>query len=171
MIPERATREDRRRELALWVLYAAEFNGLAPLASLAAVDEAIVGTAEPLTAKQASPYHRIDRFDDFIPERVEWEAMRDEVTETVHLVAHQMALVDEHIQTASPRWRLDRMPPIDRTLLRIGVAELISSDRPRARGTVNGLMEIAKRYGEEQTPRFVNGILDQVRRNLNIPFN
>jgi transcription termination factor NusB len=32
-------------------------------------------------------------------------------------------------------------------------------------------MEIAKRYGEEQTPRFVNGILDQVRRNLNIPFN
>jgi N utilization substance protein B len=63
------------------------------------------------------------------------------------------------------------MPPIDRTLLRIGVAELISTDRPRARGTVNGLMEIAKRYGEEQTPRFVNGILDQVRRNLNIPFN
>lgn len=171
MIPQRASHEDRRRELTLWVLYAAEFNGLAPLASLAGVEEAIVGSAEPLTAKQVSPYHRIERFDDFIPERDEWETMRDEVTETVHLVAHQLGLIDDHIRTASPRWRLDRMPPIDRTLLRIGVAELISTDRPRARGTLNGLMEIAKRYGEEQTPRFVNGILDQIRRNLNIPFN
>lgn len=171
MIPQRASHEDRRRELTLWVLYSAEFNGLAPLEALTAVEQAIVGSAEPLTPRQVSPYHRVERFDDFLPEPEEWSAMRDEVTETVHLVSLQLALIDGHIRNASPRWRLDRMPPIDRTLLRIGVAELISTDRPRARGTLNGLMEIAKRYGEEQTPRFVNGILDQIRRNLNIPFN
>lgn len=171
MIPSRASHEDRRRELTLWVLYAAELGGLPPLDALTALEQAIVGSAEPLTPRQVSPYHRIERFDDFIPEQEEWAALRDEVTETVHLVAHQVTLIDDHIRAASPRWRLDRMPPIDRTLLRIGVAELISSDRPRARGTLNGLLEIAKRYGEEQTPRFVNGILDQIRRNLNIPFN
>jgi N utilization substance protein B len=61
------------------------------------------------------------------------------------------------------------MPLIDRTILRMGVAELLG-EKPRPRATLNGMIELAKQVGGEGTPAFVNGILDQIRRNLNIPF-
>jgi N utilization substance protein B len=166
----RVEREDRRREFALWVLYASEVSGNPPLVAFGLLRAAVVGTAEPPSAKEASPWHRIERFEDYLPAEADWEDIGRSVEETVVVVEQNRERIDALIKQASPRWRLDRMPPIDRTLLRIGVAEMIATDRPRPRGTLNGLVEIAKRYGEETTPRFVNGILDQIRRNLELPF-
>ena len=86
------------------------------------------------------------------------------------LIAANGPAIDAKIGEASPRWRLDRMPVVDRTLLRIGVAELLFTSKPRPRATINSLIELAKRFGSETTPAFVNGILDQIRRDAGVPF-
>lgn len=166
----RVHREDRRRELTLWVLFGMEFSDDVPDVASFAFGDQVVGSAPPLTTTDVSPYYRIPRFEDSLPETEEWMAVRDRVIEAIRLVADNRATLDAHLAKASPKWRIDRMPAIDRTLLRMGVAELTLGQRPRARATINGLIELAKHYGEESTPRFVNGILDQVRRNLEIPF-
>ena len=107
---------------------------------------------------------------DFLPTPERWSARREGVVTTVTGVVDNQAEIDTIVQEHSPRWRIDRMPPIDRILLRIGVYELRHAEKPNARATLNGLIELAKKYGEGSSPRFVNGILDQIRKSLGVPF-
>jgi N utilization substance protein B len=68
--------------------------------------------------------------------------------------------IDELIRTQAANWRLERMPVVDRTVLRIAVYELLKeTDVPQV-VIVNEAIELAKRYGSEQSGSFVNGVLD-----------
>lgn len=70
--------------------------------------------------------------------------------------------IDATIRKVSEHWRLERMPRVDRNILRLGVCELMYlSDVPR-RVTLNEAVELAKRYGGEGSAGFVNGVLDRV---------
>jgi N utilization substance protein B len=70
--------------------------------------------------------------------------------------------VDDAIRAASTNWRLERMPRVDRNVLRIGTFELLErSDVPRAVVIDEGV-ELAKRFGTEDSPRFVNGLLEKI---------
>jgi N utilization substance protein B len=72
--------------------------------------------------------------------------------------------VDAVISAASTRWSLDRMGAPDRALLRLGTTELLHfPDIPHG-VIINEYIELAKRYGDSESPRFVNGLLDKVRR-------
>lgn len=146
-------------------------TGVAGADAFALFERAFVAPVPPASAREASEVFAIERFEQYLPEPEEWERTRDRVLRVVEDVASHADDVDETIRKASPRWRLDRMPVIDRTLLRIGVAELLYADKPRARATINGLIELAKRFGSDTTPAFVNGILDQIRRDHGIPFS
>jgi N utilization substance protein B len=96
--------------------------------------------------------------------------LSDEVRETITNVELNLAEIDETIRNASSKWKVERMPVIDRNLLRIGVAEMRYRSTQRPRATLNGLIELAKSYGESSSPKFVNGILDQIRKDLELPF-
>ena len=74
------------------------------------------------------------------------------------------AAIDEAISAASTNWRLERMGPVDRGILRIGTYELLFRDDIPLRVTLNETVELAKRYGNEESPGFVNGVLDRVAR-------
>lgn len=76
-------------------------------------------------------------------------------------VADRKKTVDETIQQVSTRWKIERMSVVDRNLLRIGAWELFHSEVPPI-VTINACVELAKTYGEESTPGFVNGLLDQI---------
>ena len=68
--------------------------------------------------------------------------------------------IDELIRSQATNWRLERMPVVDRTVLRIAVYELLKeTDVPQV-VIVNEAIELAKRYGSEQSGSFVNGVLD-----------
>ena len=68
--------------------------------------------------------------------------------------------IDDLIRTQAANWRLERMPVVDRTVLRIAVYELLKeTDVPQV-VIVNEAIELAKRYGSEQSGSFVNGVLD-----------
>jgi N utilization substance protein B len=73
-----------------------------------------------------------------------------------------IADLDARIASASAHWRVERMTRVDRNVLRLGVYELLHRfDVPRA-VTLDEAVELAKRYGTEESGAFVNGVLDQV---------
>jgi len=70
--------------------------------------------------------------------------------------------IDRIINDISRNWKLDRMAVVDRNIIRCAVFELLYlSDIPPT-VTINEAIEIAKRYGTEDSPGFVNGILDRI---------
>jgi len=91
---------------------------------------------------------------------------REYADRIVEGVASDLTAVDEAIKSASTNWRLERMARVDRNVLRLGAWELLKSpDVPRA-VVLDEAVELAKRYGSEDSGAFVNGVLDRVAENL-----
>jgi len=74
--------------------------------------------------------------------------------------------IDEVIRQCATNWRLERITVTDRNLLRIGVSEMIYSEDVPHQVAINEAVEIAKRFGSEESPSFINGILDAAKENL-----
>ncbi len=73
--------------------------------------------------------------------------------------------IDALIAEVSKRWTLDRMPAIDRTILRLATYELLESGTP-TKVILNEAVEMAKTYGTEHSGKFVNGLLDTLAQRL-----
>lgn len=77
-------------------------------------------------------------------------------------VVSHVAVIDETIETYAEGWPLDRMPAVDRALVRIGVYELLfESDVPDA-VTIDELVSLAADLSTDQSPAFVNGLLGRI---------
>ena len=72
--------------------------------------------------------------------------------------------LDQAIASASTNWRLERIAPVDRNILRIGAYELMREPDTPASVVIDEAVEMAKRFGEADSPAFVNGVLDAIRR-------
>lgn len=70
--------------------------------------------------------------------------------------------LDAVISSSAERWEIERMPAIDRNLLRIGLFELTHSEDVPAAVAIDEAVELAKIYSGQQAARFVNGILGKV---------
>ncbi len=70
--------------------------------------------------------------------------------------------IDAVLTAAMPNWRIDRLAAVDRAILRIGVAELRYADDVPGKVAVHEAVRLAERYGSDESPRFVNGVLDAV---------
>ena len=79
--------------------------------------------------------------------------------------------IDTALSSVSTNWRLDRMPAVDRNLLRLSVYEMcmLPDDRPDEAVVINEAVEIAKAYGTDDSPRFVNGVLGRIAREEGLP--
>ena len=81
-------------------------------------------------------------------------------------VADILDAIDKKVAAASQNWRLERMSRVDRNLLRLGTWELMfRSDVPRA-VILDEAVELAKRFGSEDSGAFVNGVLDRIATDL-----
>lgn len=77
-------------------------------------------------------------------------------------LAHKLDAIDESIKRASTNWRIERMPRVDRNVLRLASVELIGRpETPRA-VVIDEAVELAKRYGGDESAKFVNGILERI---------
>lgn len=74
--------------------------------------------------------------------------------------------IDELIRQCAQNWRLERISRTDRNLLRIGVSEMLLSEDVPHQVAINEAVEIAKRFGSDESSSFVNGILDAVNKRL-----
>ncbi|KKU59919.1 MAG: N utilization substance protein B-like protein [Parcubacteria group bacterium GW2011_GWA2_47_12] len=79
--------------------------------------------------------------------------------------------IDNIIGKAAPEWPLERISCLDRNVLRLGLYELLFSDRKEvpAKVAINEAIELAKTYGGDASGRFVNGVLGSVYRELGEP--
>jgi N utilization substance protein B len=75
--------------------------------------------------------------------------------------AHR-AEIDRYLETASPTWSLAQMARVDRNILRIAVAEILFDNTVPLKAAINEAIELAKAFGSEHSPRFVNGVLGGV---------
>jgi N utilization substance protein B len=79
-------------------------------------------------------------------------------------VLDNLGEIDRLISEASKRWSLKRMDSVSRSLLRLGACEILHFSETPPEVAINEAVELAKRFGSEDTPGFVNGILDRLHQ-------
>lgn len=86
-------------------------------------------------------------------------------------VLAKKADIDMVIEKAAPEWPLERIAPVDRNILRLGLYELLFADRSQvpAKVAINEAIELAKTFGGDSSGRFVNGVLGAVYKELGEP--
>lgn len=73
--------------------------------------------------------------------------------------------LDRHASDAADNWRLDRIAPVERNILRIGVHELLRGEVP-PKVAIDEAVQLAHWFGGAKAPSFVNGVLDRVAHSL-----
>ena len=80
-------------------------------------------------------------------------------------IADQRARIDELVSTYSQGWSLERMPTVDRNVLRIGVFEILYVDEVPDAVAISEAMNLARDLSTDESPAFVNGVLGSVLRD------
>jgi N utilization substance protein B len=108
--------------------------------------------------------------DDACERILEWGRLpvdsRSFVMELVEGTLERLDMIDELIKGASLKWELGRMAAVDRNILRLAVSELTGGTGIPVRVILDEAIELAKKYGGDESGIFVNGILDRVRLDL-----
>ena len=89
--------------------------------------------------------------------------------ELIEALSRQLPAVDAQIRDHLSNWRLERLTAIDRGILRLATAELMVMQDVPPKVAIHEAIRLAERYGTEESPRFVNGVLDAVARGLARP--
>ena len=134
------TRHDRRR-FAMQLLYQLDLYGEQDLRRIDADFDA-EETEAPIEPEQAEAAESLAR--------AAWE---------------QREAADALSTELATQWPSHRQPPVDRAILRLGYHELTTGTAPAA-VVINEAVELAKTYGDEPSPAFVNGVLDAMVRRL-----
>jgi transcription antitermination protein NusB len=131
------TARGKARKRALDVLYASELRGVAAGAVLR---EGPLAEGAAQVAPAANPYV---------------------ATLVEGVVAHQVR-IDELLSTYSAGWALDRMPAVDRNVLRIGVYELLWRDDVPDAVVIDEAVNLVRGLSTDESPAFVNGVLARI---------
>jgi transcription antitermination protein NusB len=122
----------KARKRALDILYESEARGASPLETLAGRIEAADPPVGAFTA------------------------------ELVEGVAEHQRRIDELLTTYSHSWSLDRMPSVDRAILRLGVYELLWRDDVPDAVALDEAVDLARRLSTDESPAFINGLLGRI---------
>lgn len=116
------------------------------------VDEAIASFYESLYSEESKT-------------RPDQEAFVDEL---VKGVAARIEKLDERISRHAEHWRIDRMPAVDRNILRLALFEMLELGTPPA-VAIDQALELARRFSGEEAVHFINGVLDASWREGSLP--
>jgi N utilization substance protein B len=81
----------------------------------------------------------------------------------VHGTVEHLAEIDEQIVKHAEHWRMERMPAVDRNILRLAVYEMTRAGTPAA-VSIDEALELARKFSSEESVQFLNGVLDAVHR-------
>lgn len=153
----------RAREVALQVLYALDLGGghSSPGGTVVAPPDEIEAPGQsgkaPVASEPSSMFEAVAaNFE--MP-----EGARDFARELVERVHENLAQLDRSISHHSANWRIERMAAVDRNILRLGTYELTHTETP-VPVILNEAVDLARRFSNDPSPAFVNGILDAVAR-------
>jgi N utilization substance protein B len=97
------------------------------------------------------------------------EETRGFANDLFRVACDRQSQIDELIQKHAEHWRMDRMPAVDRNLLRLGVAEFLGFPKTPRAIVINEALDIAHRYSSPESIQFINGVLDSVGKELARP--
>jgi len=160
------------REMAVQMLYQSDLGGSPlphifstfDLSEYLAREAAAAGKrpseapAEPVDdrAERARHRHRVDEA---------FEYAKDLVRGAVE----HLERIDELIRSQADNWRLERMPAVDRNILRLAIYEMLFEKETPKLVVLDEAIELAKKFGSEQSGRFVNGLLDGLLKQHSFP--
>jgi N utilization substance protein B len=75
--------------------------------------------------------------------------------------------IDEHIRRFAPAWPVAQIPVIDRNILRLAIFEILLDNKVPVKVAINEAVELAKLFGSDSSPKFVNGVLGSVSALVN----
>lgn len=104
--------------------------------------------------------------DEFLTHRLVAPARRQYLRRLVAAVAEHGRPIDAALQDAISNWRIERLAVIDRNILRLAGAEMLYFDDIPPRVSIREALKLAERYGTDQSPRFVNGVLDALMKRV-----
>ncbi|OGF53855.1 MAG: transcription antitermination factor NusB [Candidatus Fraserbacteria bacterium RBG_16_55_9] len=107
---------------------------------------------------------------DFVTHTEGLDNVRDPYARAVliGIQAHQDE-IDRRIQERAQGWRLERLHSVDRNVLRLAIYELLYRDDVPPEVIIDEAVELAKKYGTEKSPAFINGILDRILKEERAP--
>jgi N utilization substance protein B len=82
--------------------------------------------------------------------------------------AANVAEIDQRITQHAEHWRIERMPAVDRNILRLAVHEMMAFDTPPV-VVIDEALELARKFSGEESVQFVNGVLDAVHKEITKP--
>lgn len=146
----------RDRVSAVQVLYTSELQNKSASELLDCGLALVAREAAPVNEAEAATFGRIEE-----------GSLTDYALKLIHgAEAHQVG-IDRRLEAASENWALSRMPIVDRSILRLAVFEMLYVDDVPVSVSINEAVELAKEFGgEEESPRFVNGVLGRIARTL-----
>jgi transcription antitermination protein NusB len=119
-----------------------------------------------LNAQQSLSVAELDLFWDFRPAV---PAIRKFATNLLHGVVGRQSTIDEKITKYTANYELRRISAVDRNILRMAIYEMLYADDVPPIVAINEAIDIAKKFGTEESGKFVNGVLDRVKLDLNRP--
>ena len=84
------------------------------------------------------------------------------VRELVSRVVQHKEEIDRHIQRFAPAWPVEQISVIDRNILRLAIFEILFDNGVSVKVAINEAVELAKKFGGDNSPKFVNGVLGSV---------
>ena len=121
-----------------------------------------------LYQSEFSENHSEELLDQFLEQADCKDEVEGYMRELVTAVFSHKDEIDSAIQKFSEHWALDRMTLIDRNILRMGVCELVYMDSVPPKVAINEAVDIAKKFGNEDSPDFINGLLDHIFKDRGI---
>jgi len=103
----------------------------------------------------------------FWPSRDDVDAETRGFAEDLYRIAtSRQAEIDQLIEEHAQNWRIERMPVVDRNLIRTAVAEMLGFPNTPAAIIINESLEVGRRYAAPESIHFLNGVLDAIARDL-----
>ena len=93
------------------------------------------------------------------------ETSADYASFLIQGVMADRAEIDGLLQAAAPAWPLDQMSRVDKSILRLAIFEMLREKGLSPKIVINEAVELAKRFGHDSSPKFVNGVLGTIERN------
>jgi N utilization substance protein B len=132
----------RARERALQILF--EWD-----ARKGSIDDAIGSFYESLYSEQSETRPEPDEF----------------IQRLVRGVVENIADIDRRLTQHAEHWRIERMPAVDRNVLRLAIYEMMALDTPPP-VAIDEAIELARRFSGEESVQFINGVLDAAKRDI-----
>jgi transcription antitermination protein NusB len=119
-----------------------------------------------IESDQQFGYDLVDRFDLFCGLFQVNKKARSYAITLLQGITDNLEQIDQLIADSASNWRMVRIAATDKNLLRIAVFEMLKRDDVPPQVAINEAVEIAKRFAGEDSPKFINGVLDAVRAVL-----